>query len=203
MKFRVHASFSKKTQFWREKPTNLKILAIAMVGRMSASTLRLLVAVLLVVAAQGAEDELCSRRMRGEGEESTLIILKPDAVSRGHVGEAISRFERAGLELVEIRTTPRASTEVLQEHYKEHAARKFYQELIDSMSSGPVVIMHLRGSKAVSRVRSILGGTDPSTADPGSLRGTFGIDKTNNFMHASDSPESAARELKLWLPPAA
>ena len=77
---------------------------------------------------------------------------------------------------------PKASEEVLKEHYKEHAARKFYQELIDSMSSGPIVILHLRGSRAVARVRKLQGGTDPSAAEPGTLRGTFGIDKTNNFM---------------------
>ena len=70
----------------------------------------------------------------------------------------------------------------MKEHYKEHQHRKFYQELVDSMSSGPIVIIHLRGSKAVSRIRNMLGATDPSTADPGSLRGTYGIDKTNNFM---------------------
>ncbi len=70
----------------------------------------------------------------------------------------------------------------MKEHYKEHSHRKFYQELVDSMSSGPIVIIHLRGSKAVSRIRNMLGATDPSTADPGSLRGTYGIDKTNNFM---------------------
>jgi nucleoside diphosphate kinase len=81
-----------------------------------------------------------------------------------------------------MRMTQRASQDVLKEHYKEHAQRKFYQELIDSMSSGPIVIIHLRGSKAVARIRKMLGGTDPSAAEPGSLRGTFGIDKTNNFM---------------------
>jgi nucleoside-diphosphate kinase len=81
-----------------------------------------------------------------------------------------------------MRLTQQASQDVLKEHYKEHAQRKFYQELIDSMSSGPIVIIHLRGSKAVARIRKMLGGTDPSAAEPGSLRGTFGIDKTNNFM---------------------
>jgi len=159
-----------------------------------------LVVILPVNAAQDTPEPSCDRRIRGEGEESSLVILKPDAVSRGHIGEAISRFEKAGLELVEMRMTQKASIETLKEHYKEHAARKFYQELIDSMSSGPIVIIHLRGSNAVARVRKMLGSTDPSTAEPGSLRGTFGIDKTNNFMHASDAPDSAERELKLWLP---
>ena len=78
--------------------------------------------------------------------------------------------------------TQKAPQETVKEHYKEHSHRKFYQELVDSMSSGPIVIIHLRGSKAVSRIRNMLGATDPSTADPGSLRGTYGIDKTNNFM---------------------
>ena len=163
------------------------------------SARRILLVLGLVIAAQAAEEASCSRRIRGEGEESTLIILKPDAVSRGHVGEAISRFERAGLELVEIRTTPKASTEVLQEHYKEHAARKFYQELIDSMSSGPIVIMHLRGSKAVSRVRNMLGATDPSTADPGSLRGTFGIDKTNQTIRLAHKTFARCVLASAWV----
>jgi nucleoside diphosphate kinase len=79
-------------------------------------------------------------------------------------------------------STQKAPQETMKEHYKEHSHRKFYQELVDSMSSGPIVIIHLRGSKAVSRIRNMLGATDPSTADPGSLRGTYGIDKTNNFM---------------------
>mmetsp|Transcript_49635 Transcript_49635/g.80093 ORF Transcript_49635/g.80093 Transcript_49635/m.80093 type:complete len:187 (-) Transcript_49635:444-1004(-) len=158
------------------------------------------IAVILPAAAQGAAEPSCDGRIRGQGEESSLVILKPDAVSRGHIGEAISRFEKAGLEIVEMRMTPKVSIETLKEHYKEHAARKFYQELIDSMSSGPIVIIHLRGSNAVTRVRKMLGVTDPSTAEPGSLRGTYGIDKTNNFMHASDAPDSAERELKLWLP---
>lgn len=158
-----------------------------------------------VVAAAGATEGTaqCTRRLQGEGEESTLVILKPDGVARGLVGEAISRFEKAHLELVEVRSMQAAPREVLQEHYKEHAARKFYQELIDSMASGTIVILHLRGSKAVARVRKMLGSTDPSVAEPGSLRGMYGIDKTKNFMHASDSAESAAREIKLWLPPIA
>jgi nucleoside-diphosphate kinase len=132
--------------------------------------------------------------------ERTLVLVKPDGVSRGLVGEVISRIERKGLRLValELRQVERSLAE---EHYAEHAERSFFADLLDFITSGQVVAAVVEGPRAIAAFRQIAGGTDPvEKATPGSLRGDFGLETQYNLVHGSDSPESAAREIKLWFP---
>jgi nucleoside-diphosphate kinase len=132
--------------------------------------------------------------------ERTLVLVKPDGVGRGLVGEVISRIERKGLKLValELRQVERSLAE---EHYAEHAERSFFADLLDFITSGSVVAAVIEGPRAIAAFRQIAGGTDPvDKATPGSLRGDFGLETQYNLVHGSDSPESAAREIKLWFP---
>jgi nucleoside-diphosphate kinase len=132
--------------------------------------------------------------------ERTLVLVKPDGVSRGLVGEVISRIERKGMKLValELRQVERSLAE---EHYAEHAERSFFADLLDFITSGQVVAAVVEGPRAIAAFRQIAGGTDPvEKATPGSLRGDFGLETQYNLVHGSDSPESAAREIKLWFP---
>lgn len=129
--------------------------------------------------------------------ERTLVLLKPDAVQRHLVGPIISRFERKGLKLtgLKLRTFP---LKTIQEHYAVHAERPFYANLVEFMTSGPVVAIALDGKDAISVVRTVVGKTNAREADPGTIRGDFGMSFSNNLVHASDSPESAAKELALF-----
>lgn len=132
--------------------------------------------------------------------ERTLVLVKPDGVRRGLVGEVISRIERKGLTLValELRTVDRALAE---QHYAEHDAKPFFGELLDFLTSGPVVAAVVAGPRAVAAFRQLAGGTDPvDKAVPGSLRGDFGLEVQYNLVHGSDSVDSADREIKLWFP---
>jgi nucleoside-diphosphate kinase len=132
--------------------------------------------------------------------ERTLVLVKPDGVSRGLVGEVISRIERKGLSLValELRTVARS---VAEQHYAEHDGKSFFESLLEFITSGPVVAMVVEGPRAIPAFRQLAGGTDPvEKAAPGSLRGDFGLETQYNLVHGSDSPESAAREIKLWFP---
>lgn len=132
--------------------------------------------------------------------ERTLVLVKPDGVSRGLVGEVISRIERKGLRLValELRTVERSLAE---QHYAEHDGKSFFGDLLEFITSGSVVAMVVEGPRAIAAFRQIAGGTDPvEKATPGSLRGDFGLETQYNLVHGSDSPESAAREIKLWFP---
>ncbi|MGH3621684.1 MAG: nucleoside-diphosphate kinase [Sciscionella sp.] len=132
--------------------------------------------------------------------ERTLVLVKPDGVNRGLVGEVISRIERKGLKLtaLQLRTVDRALAE---QHYAEHDGRPFFGDLLDFITSGSVVAAVVEGTRAISAFRQIAGGTDPvDKAVPGSLRGDFGLETQYNLVHGSDSPESAAREIKLWFP---
>ena len=135
--------------------------------------------------------------------ERTLVLLKPDAVKRGQVGEIIRRIEAKGYALValELRT---ATPEVLAEHYAEHEGKPFYQPLVDFMLSGPVVAIVLEGERCIEGFRSLAGATDPTVAAPGTIRGDLGRDwglkVIQNLVHGSDSEESAAREIALWFP---
>lgn len=132
--------------------------------------------------------------------ERTLVLVKPDGVSRGLVGEVISRIERKGLRLValELRTVERSLAE---QHYAEHDGKSFFGDLLEFITSGAVVSMVVEGPRAIAAFRQIAGGTDPvEKATPGSLRGDFGLETQYNLVHGSDSPESAAREIKLWFP---
>ncbi|WP_328298612.1 nucleoside-diphosphate kinase [Streptomyces sp. NBC_00435] len=132
--------------------------------------------------------------------QRTLVLLKPDAVRRGLVGEIIGRFEsKAGwtIPALELRTLDRS---ILEQHYAEHVGRPFYEPLMGFMASGPVVALVVEGERAIEGVRQLAGPTDPIAAAPGSIRGDFGTVTRENLIHASDSEESAERELKLFFP---
>jgi nucleoside-diphosphate kinase len=129
--------------------------------------------------------------------ESTLLIVKPDAVRRSLIGEVLRRVEAKGLRVVEMRMTTidRATAD---EHYAEHREKPFFDELVGFIGSGPVVVARLEGEGAVPVLRSLMGPTDPALAPPGTIRGDFGLIITENLVHGSDSTESAERELKLF-----
>ncbi len=135
--------------------------------------------------------------------EQTLVILKPDAVRRALIGEILRRIEAKGYTLVaaELRSPDRA---VLAQHYAEHEGKPFYEPLLDFMSSVPVLVAVVAGQRVVEGIRALAGPTDPTTAPPGSIRGDLGRDwggrVTENLVHGSDSPASAAREIGLWFP---
>jgi nucleoside-diphosphate kinase len=129
--------------------------------------------------------------------ESTLLIVKPDGVRRGLVGEVLRRIEAKGLaiEQLDLRTIDRATAE---EHYGEHREKPFFGELVDFITGGPVVVARITGDSAITCWRTLMGPTDPVAAAPGSIRGDFATVIAENVVHGSDSPESAARELKLF-----
>jgi nucleoside-diphosphate kinase len=132
--------------------------------------------------------------------ERTLVLVKPDGVRRGLVGEVISRIERKGLRLValELRSVERGLAE---QHYAEHDGKPFFGSLLEFITSGDVVAMVVEGPRAITAFRQLAGGTDPvEKATPGSLRGDFALETQYNLVHGSDSPESSAREIKLWFP---
>jgi nucleoside-diphosphate kinase len=129
--------------------------------------------------------------------ESTLLIIKPDGVRRRLIGEILRRVEEAGLTIDDLRmeTIDRATAE---EQYGEHRDKPFFAELVDFITSGPVVVAKVTGDGAISIWRDLMGPTDPKDAPPGTIRGDFASVITENVVHGSDSPESAARELKLF-----
>lgn len=129
--------------------------------------------------------------------QSTFVIIKPDAYAAGHVGHILSRYEEAGLvpTRLEVWHVP---AELADRHYAEHLGRDYYPELRDFITSGPLVACELVGEDAIERVRILNGAKDPANADPGTIRADFGGSIRRNAVHASDSPESAARELALW-----
>ncbi len=129
--------------------------------------------------------------------ERTLILVKPDGVRRGLVGEIVTRFERKGLKLLAAKLI-RVAPELAQRHYAEHQGKPFYPALIQHITSGPVLAIALEGRSAVAVTRLILGATNPQLATPGTIRGDLGLGLTPNLVHASDSTESAARELALY-----
>jgi len=131
--------------------------------------------------------------------QRTFIILKPDAVQRGLIGEILARFERKGLQVIGMKfITP--TNDVAAQHYAEHKERPFFPSLLTFITSSPVVALALEGDEAVTVVRGLVGITDGRKSPPGTIRGDYGLSKSNNLIHASDSPESAARELALWFP---
>lgn len=131
--------------------------------------------------------------------ERTLVLVKPDAVRRGLTGEVIGRLERKGLSLValQLRTLDRATAE---QHYAEHVEKPFFGELVEFITGGPLVALVVEGPRAVEATRAVMGVTDPVAATPGSIRGDYAIEITQNLVHGSDSPESAAREVALFFP---
>ncbi len=131
--------------------------------------------------------------------EQTLILVKPDGVQRGLVGEVVRRIERKGfvLRALELRTLAREDAE---EHYAEHTDKPFFGELVDFITSGPLVAMCVEGESAIPGMRQIMGATNPLEAAPGSIRGEFATEIGQNIVHGSDSPESAKRELGIFFP---
>ena len=129
--------------------------------------------------------------------ERTLILVKPDAFARALTGEIISRFERKGLAIVAMRHMT-VTRELAERHYAEHAERPFFGELVEFITSGPIVAMVLEGADAVRAARQVIGATDPLEAATGSIRGDFAVEVGQNMVHGSDSPESAARESALF-----
>lgn len=129
--------------------------------------------------------------------EKTFTMIKPNGVADRHIGEIITRIERSGLtiERMEMLTiTP----ELAAKHYAEHEGKPFYDGLIEFITSGPVVAMVVSGESAITKMRSLMGPTDPVKAAPGTIRGDFGLTTRQNVIHGSDSPESAAREINLF-----
>ncbi len=132
--------------------------------------------------------------------EQTLVLIKPDGVARGLVGEVLARIERKGLKIVALELK-QVSEELAKGHYAEHAEKPFFGSLIEFITSGPVVAAILEGPRAIAAFRQIAGGTDPvEKAAPGSIRGDFALETQENLVHGSDSPESAKREIALWFP---
>src|SRR5207249_11479312 len=131
--------------------------------------------------------------------DRTLILVKPDAFARGLTGEIIARFERKGLRIVALEH--RVLTEdIAREHYAEHDGKPFFGELVEFITSGPLVAMVLEGTEAIRAARQVIGATNPLEAAPGSIRGDFALEVGQNMVHGSDSNESAERETKLFFP---
>ena len=135
--------------------------------------------------------------------ERTLILVKPDGVARSLVGEVVSRIERKGYKVVGLKMmTP--TREILAKHYAEHEGKPFYEPLIEFMLSGPIVAMIAQGNRVIEGFRKLAGTTDPTTAEPGTIRGDLARDQgtkvVQNIVHGSDSPESAAREIAIFFP---
>ena len=129
--------------------------------------------------------------------ESTLLIVKPDGVRRGLVGEVLRRIETKGLRIEQMRMFT-ISRETAEEHYGEHRDKPFYDELVEFITGGPVVVAKITGESAIDAWRAMMGPTNPTAAAPGSIRGDFATLIGENIVHGSDSAESAARELKLF-----
>jgi nucleoside-diphosphate kinase len=131
--------------------------------------------------------------------ERSLILVKPDGVARGLVGQVVARLEAKGLRLVaaELRTL---TVEVAEEHYAEHRERPFFGSLVEFITGGPLLALVVEGPRAVEAFRALAGATDPVKAAPGTIRGDYALEVQANIVHGSDSPESAAREVALFFP---
>ncbi|MGF1535930.1 MAG: nucleoside-diphosphate kinase [Elainellaceae cyanobacterium] len=129
--------------------------------------------------------------------ERTFIMVKPDGVQRGIVGNIISRFETKGFTLVGMKMMT-VSRELAEKHYGEHAGKPFFAGLVEFITSGPVVAMVWEGEGVIAAARKLIGATKPLESDPGTIRGDFGITIGRNIIHGSDAPETAASEIQLW-----
>ena len=129
--------------------------------------------------------------------ETTLVLVKPDGVQRGLVGNIVSRFEAKGLQIVGMKLM-RADQSLLEAHYSDHKERPFFPGLVKFMGSSPVVALALRGHGAIGVVRGLMGKTDGKESAPGTIRGDFGMSRSYNLVHGSDSAENATKELGLW-----
>lgn len=131
--------------------------------------------------------------------ERTLILVKPDAFARNLTGEIIARFERKGLRLAALKHLT-MTRELAEQHYAEHNGKPFFGELVEFITSGPLVAMVLEGDHAIEAARQVIGATNPLQAAPGSIRGDYALEVGQNMVHGSDAPESAAREVGLFFP---
>ncbi len=129
--------------------------------------------------------------------DQTLILVKPDAFARGLTGEIVSRFERKGLRIAAMRLLT-VDQELAERHYAEHEGKPFFKELVEFITSGPIVAFALEGDDAVTAARQVIGATNPLEAAPGSIRGDFAVQVGQNLVHGSDSAESAEREVQLF-----
>ena len=129
--------------------------------------------------------------------ERTLVLIKPDAIERRLAGEILARFERRGLELLAAKLV-RVDSGLAEEHYSEHSEKPFFGELVAFITSGPTLALVLEGEGAIAVVRTTIGATNPTSADPGTIRGDLALAMPDNLVHGSDSPDSAAREIALW-----
>ena len=131
--------------------------------------------------------------------DRTLILVKPDAFARGLAGEVIARFERKGLKLVVLKQMV-VERGLAERHYAEHREKAFFGDVVEFITSGPLIAMVLEGHEAVDAARQVIGATNPLEAAPGSIRGDFGLEVQTNLVHGSDSAESAEREVGLFFP---
>jgi len=131
--------------------------------------------------------------------ERTLILVKPDAFSRGLTGEVIARFERKGLRIVALKHM-QVERSLAEQHYAEHSEKPFFGELVEFITGGPLVAMVLEGYAAIKAARQVIGATNPLEASPGSIRGDYALEVQTNLVHGSDGPESSRREIGLFFP---
>lgn len=131
--------------------------------------------------------------------ERTLIIVKPDGVARGLVGEVIGRFEKRGLRIARL-SLMEAPSKTVEAHYDEHREKPFFPDVVAYLTSGPIAVMAIEGPNAVQACRAMMGATNPADAAPGTIRGDFAVSLEENVVHGSADPESAHRELAIWFP---
>jgi len=131
--------------------------------------------------------------------ERSLLIIKPDGVSRGLVGEILARIERKGFRIEKMKML-KMDVELAEKHYAEHKGKPFFKDLIEYITEGPVVVAVVGGENVIANLRKIMGPTDPLEATPGSIRGAYATSVTRNLVHGSDSPESALKEIALFFP---
>lgn len=129
--------------------------------------------------------------------EKTLVLIKPDAVERNLIGKIISFYEEHNLKIIKLQML-KAPRHVAESHYEEHKERPYFEELISYITRSPLCALVIEGENAISKVRELNGSTDPSKADMDTIRGNFALSKTENSVHASDSPENANREISIW-----
>lgn len=132
--------------------------------------------------------------------ERSLVLVKPDAMKRGLAGEIISRLEKRGLKIVAMKML-RMDRALAEKHYAIHKGKAFFEDLIEYITSGPIIAAVFEGERAIEAIRQTMGATDPLKAAPGSIRGDFGLNIQENLVHGSDSPESAGREISLFFSP--
>lgn len=130
-------------------------------------------------------------------EEQSLVLLKPDAVERNIIGKILDEYERNELRIIEMKMVS-VSEKIAKEHYAEHIGKPFFEDLVSYITSGPIVALIIEGKNAVSRVRAINGTTDPIEAADNTIRALYGLSLSRNTVHASDSVESAKREINIW-----